>query len=278
MTIRKDRLKLALSTIQKDEDGKYFSPSIFVMSLTSLMINMQMGEKLPPIFSFMQYISQDVSNVETITSRLAWQRDLWSTNQLEVGKWMSYTRCDIDLFHIEVRSIFDYLAKILKRVSYQPEQVPDQGFNVLKTWLSKSDNNVTKLGPELAELVFSIDWFDDLKNIRDSNVHKGGMTIVFLERDRILFQTVKSYKNLISIPEIMYNENVVDFELYAAMYFGYLIAFLEDFAKAIENRLPKGKFSLGVGNPRKVYQELPSIYSWIEKLLNAKDAKRCEKD
>lgn len=144
--------------------------------------------------------------------------------------------------------------------------------------MSKSANNSKKLGPELAELVFSIDWFDDLKNIRDINVHQGGVTIVFLEKNRILFQAVKSFKNLISFSEIMYNENVVDFELYAAIYFGYLIAFLEDFAKAIENRLPKGKFSFGVGNPRKLYQELPSIYSWIEKLLDVKDSRWCEKD
>jgi hypothetical protein len=262
MPIRKDKLKVAISTIQKDEKGGYFSPSMFVMSLTNIMLNTRAGERLPPIYSFMQYISQDVSNMETITTRLAWQRDLWSTDQLDLGKWMSYAGCDIDLFLIEARSIFDYLAKIIKRISDQPEQVPDEGFNLLKTWLAKSDNNVKRLGKDLAELVFSVDWFDDLKNVRDANVHQGGMTLVFLEKDRILFQI---------LPEIMYNENVVDFELYAGMHFGYLIAFLEDFATVIERYLPKGKYSLGVGNPRKLYRELPAVYSWIEKLLTIED-------
>jgi hypothetical protein len=271
MPIRKDRLKVALSTIQKDGEVGYFSPSIFVMSLTNIMLKALRGEELPPIYSFMQYISQDVNNIETITTRLAWQRDLWSTNQLEVWRWMPYAGCDIDLFHIEVRSVFDYLAKVIKRVSDQPKQVPDEGFNVLKTWLAKSDNNAKRLGKDLAELVFSVDWFDDIKNVRDANVHQGGMTLVFLEKDRILFQILKGYEHLVSIPEIMYNENVVDFELYAGMYFGYLIAFLEDFATAIERRLPKGKHSFGAGNPRKVYRELPVIYSWIEKLLKIED-------
>lgn len=271
MPIRKDKLKVAISTIQKDEEGWYISPSMFVLSLTNVMLNTRMGEKLPPIYSFMQYISQDVGNMETITTRLAWQRDLRSTNQLDFGKWMSYAGCDIDLFHMEARSIFDYLAKITKRLSDQPKQVPDKGFNFLKTWLAKSDNNVKRVGKDLAELVSSVDWFDDLKNVRDANVHQGGMTLVFPEKDRILFQILKGYENLVSIPEIMYNENVVDFELYAGMYFGYLIAFLEDFATAIERRLPKGKYSLGVGNPRKVYRELPAIYSWIKKLLTIED-------
>jgi hypothetical protein len=225
MSIRKDKLKVAISTIQKDEKGVYFSPSKFVMLLANIMLRTRMNERLPPIYSFMQYISQDVKNMETIATRLAWQRDLWSTNQLDVGKWMSYAGCDIDLFHIEVRSVFDYLAKVIKRVSDQPEQVPDEGFNALKTWLVKSEGNVERLGKDLAELVLSVDWFDDLKNIRDVNVHQGGMTLVFLEKDRILFQILKGYEYLVSIPEIMYNKNVVNFELYAGMYFGYFRIF-----------------------------------------------------
>ena len=264
MPIRKDKLKVAISTIQKDEEGGYFSPSKFVRVLTNIMLRTKRGEKLPPIYSYMQYISQDVHNMVTITTRLAWQRNLFSTSQLDIGKWMAYAGCDIDLFHIEVRSVFDYVAKVIKRVSDQPEQVPDEGFNVLKTWLEKPDDNVKRLGKDLAELVLSVDWFDALKNVRDVNVHQGGMTLVFLEKDRILFQMLKGYKHFISIPEIMYNKNVVDFELYAGMYFGYLIAFLEDFATAIERRLPKGEYSLGVGNPRVLYRELPVIYSWIE--------------
>lgn len=171
MPIRKDKLKIASSTIQKDEERGYFSPSKFVMSLTNIMLNTRMGEKFPPIYSFMQYVSQDVNNMETITTRLAWERDLWSNKQLDVGRWMSYAGCDIDLFHIEIRSIFDYLAKVIKRVSDQPKQVPDQGFNVLKTWLAKPDDNVKRLGKDLAELVFSVDWFDDVRNVRDVNVH-----------------------------------------------------------------------------------------------------------
>ncbi len=93
--------------------------------------------------------------------------------------------------------------------------------------------------------------------------------MVFLEKDRILFQTHKGIENLVFIPEIMYNENVAIFELYAGMYFGYLIAFLEDFATAITKRLPKGRFSFGSGNPRRMYRELPVIYIWIERLLNS---------
>jgi hypothetical protein len=161
------------------------------------------------------------------------------------------------------------LAKIIKRVSDQPKQVRDKGFYRLKTWLAKSDDNVKRLGKDLAELVFSVDWFDDLKNVRDVIVHHGGVTLVFPEKDRILFLIPKGYEHLVSIPEIMYNENVVDFELYAGMYFGYLVAFLEQASRSIEKRLPPRKSAFGAHNPTKVYRELPVIYTWIERILSS---------
>jgi hypothetical protein len=67
----------------------------------------------------------------------------------------------------------------------------------------------------------------------------------------------------------MYNENVVDFELYAGMYFGYLIAFLEQASRSIEKRLPPRKSAFGAGNPTIMYRELPVIYTWIEKTLSS---------
>ncbi len=160
MPIRKEKLKIAISTIQKGEEGGYFSSSLFIRTLMYVSLNTRMGEKFPPISSFMNYISQDIGNIETITARLEWQRDLWSNNKIDVGKWCSFTGCDIDIFHVEMRSIFDYVAKIIKRISNQPEQVPDEGFNILKTWLTKSEDNSQRLGEDLAELVLSVDWFD----------------------------------------------------------------------------------------------------------------------
>jgi hypothetical protein len=268
MPIRKDQLKTVLSTIQK-VNGSYTIQNDFVRLSMNISLNKKLGVELPSIGNFLDYIHQDIRNIETISTRLAWQRDLWCKEQLDVGKWMSYAACDIDLFHIEVRSVFDYLAKVIKRVSDQPEQVPDEGFNVLKTWLAKSDDNTKRLGKDLAELVFSVDWFDDLKNVRDVNVHQGGMTLVFLEKNRILFQILKGYEYLVSVPEIMYNENVADFELYAGMYFGYLIAFLEQTSRSIEKRLPPRKSAFGTGNPTILYRELPAIYTWIERILSS---------
>lgn len=266
MPIKKDELKVVLSTIQK-VNGSYAIHKDFVRLFTNIGLNKKLGVKLPSIGNFLDYIRQDIANIETISTRLAWEKDLWSNDQIDVGKWMSYAGCDIDLFHIEVRSIFDYLAKVFTRVSDKPKQVPDKGFDHLRKWLAKSEDNQKKLGRDLADLVLSVDWFEEVKNVRDINVHKGGATIVFLEKRRILFQVFKGYENMICIPELMFNENVVDFEPYAGMYFGYLIAFLEQASRSIEKRLPPRKLAFGAGNPYMAYKELPAIYVWIERLL-----------
>ena len=98
------------------------------------------------------------------------------------------------------------------------------------------------------------------------NIHRGGFTLVFLEKNRILFQVYEAgYKGKILIPEIMFNENVADFELYAGLYFGNLIAYLEEVSETIDKHLTLKKFPKS--NPRKIYEEIPAIYNWVEKLL-----------
>lgn len=273
MPIYSERLISALSTIEKDEEGRYISPSMFVKVHSHIFMNLHFGEKFPPIKSFMDYIFMDIHDVETIANRLAWEKGLWNNEQLDFGKWMSYSACDIDLFHIEMRSIFDYTAKIIRRISDTPTQVPDSGFNDLKTWLGKDGAKKT-LGEDLADLVLSADWFDNLRTVRDESVHRGGMTMVFPDKKEILFQVSKGFHNLVSIPEVMYNENVVRFEPYAGMHFGYLISLLEDLSVIIEKLLPIGKSKFNSGNPRIWYgKELPIIYSWIEQLLAKSETK-----
>ena len=114
MPIIKGRLTVALSTIKKDEEGRYYENSQFLnlYTKTSFSIN---KEALPRISAFMKYILNDLQIIETIINRMAWQNDLRNNDQLDEWKWMSFSECDINLFNIQIRSIFDYAAKIIQR-------------------------------------------------------------------------------------------------------------------------------------------------------------------
>jgi len=272
MPIDKEKLRTALSTFQKTEEG-YKCPSEFVKLWNNVRLNSIAGVKLPSIGSFLQYITIDLTNIETISSRLVWELELVDKGALNVWQWMRFAQCDIDVFHIEIRSIFDYLGKVIQRVSDHPENVPDKGFNDLSNWLvdekgNPKKENVERFGEDLAKLVLSVDWFDDIKNVRDETLHRGADTMVFPEKGRILFQISKHYRNLVSFPEVQYNDNVIDFELYAGVYFGYLIDLLENASQVVEKRLPPRKSAYGAGNPYKGYKkQLPAIYDWIRKVL-----------
>lgn len=76
-----------------------------------------------------------------------------------------------------------------------------------------------------------IHYFD----ARDGIVHENLSSTGFMHA-RIFFQICTMDKdkrrvNLINIPEVMINQNLVDFELYAAVHIGYTFWLLEEFAK-----------------------------------------------
>ena len=66
--------------------------------------------------------------------------------------------------------------------------------------------------------------------------------------------------------EIMYNDNIAYFDLYAGLYMGYLITFLEDFAEVIRNKIPMRDFG---GNPHQMFTEMPVMFQWIKLILDS---------
>lgn len=260
MSLNKQRLKKALLTINKDEMG-YFYSGQFVDLMSLVHVNVVTGAKFHKLNDYLKYIHQDIWNIETIALRLKWQKDLWNQNKLDDGLWMQFVGVDIDLFHAEFRSIFDYLAKVIGMISNSPGQVRSSSFRKLKNWVAKSDNNAQKLGKDLAQIVLSCEWFDDFRDVRDSIIHKGGFTLVFLEKNKILFQVYEGINSKVLIPEIMFNENVADFELYAGLYLGYLIAYLEEVSEQIIKRLNIKQIG---SNAKSIHQGLQVIQDWIE--------------
>jgi hypothetical protein len=61
------------------------------------------------------------------------------------------------------------------------------------------------------------------------------MTLIFLDpADGILFQVYSGAQaGLVTKPYLLYNENVAFFDRYAAVYFSYLLTYLEDVSEAI---------------------------------------------
>lgn len=103
--------------------------------------------------------------------------------------------------------------------------------------------------------------------IRDSIEHQGAETNVDYNRDRVLFivsSLDSSYthvpgKNLINISEIK-DDNFSDFELFAGIYVGYLIWFLEKLSLIINEDLGLSQSS----DDRSYHPGFSTIRTWIE--------------
>jgi hypothetical protein len=261
MAIDKNKLRIALSQIREDEMG-YFLSSQFI-DLMHPLPNIAERINKPRLFKCLQYIQDDLWNLETIALRLKWQKELCINDEIDEDLWLLFAAADISFFYIEFRSIFDYLAKVIGEISDLPDQIPSS-YEKLENWIIKSDN-AKKLDNELAQIVQSCTWFDETKEIRDSVVHRGATTLVFRERSKILFQVHQGLKNKISIPEVMDNPYVVNFELYAGLYLGYLIAYLEEISKPLYRLLNLNETG---GRAKSYHSGLKVVHDWIESVVS----------
>lgn len=202
--------------------------------------NQQETRRLEPVSNLLNYIRQDLWVIETLFERLDWLRGMWIEGQLDDAVWYRYATSDIASFHVVIRSLFDYAAMVVVLISGKAGQLPvktkSQGkqcsFRDLREWVLV---NSSRLGnTALVKVIADCDWFEDLRNVRDAMVHGSGQTLVFFVKPRILFQVIAKHKGsdkfLMKMSELMYNENVMDFELYAGMMHGYLLDFLEQLA------------------------------------------------
>ena len=125
-----DTLRKASDLVTNDEHGSYWAGQFVDMSI-QVKIALSHNHKLLKIHQALENIHEDVWNVGTLVHRLEWLRDLAIHNQLDIVKWTLFARLDIEYFHVELRSILDYVASILGTIAQKPKQVPSDSFHKL---------------------------------------------------------------------------------------------------------------------------------------------------
>lgn len=259
-TIDRSSLQTVLSLIKHDDEIGFFTDGKFVGLSSTIQLESSERREINQLYRLTRYITQDVWNLLTIISRLEWQKNLVVENNLDDGLWSYFVATDIYVFHSELRSIFDYVAKIIQLISNMSETL---SFEKLRNWIS-NPNNAGKINKELSDFILSCHWFCDIRTIRDNLIHKGAEPLVIPSKGRILFLINTSDYQKIMIPEIMFNENVVDFELYAGLYMSYILTYLEEFAELVHKHLNLNKFhSLAKG----YHPGLGITQKWINKIL-----------
>lgn len=228
-------LDIALATIREDETGRPFRSGMFDKLLVDVHVSyIQEEDKYKNIFFLFELVHRDVWTLETIIQRTVWQKLLVSSGGLDRDVGAQYAACDVNLFHVQYRSLFDRLAKIIGLLTGRLHTMPES-FRKLKEWVVKPEN-AQRIDGQLARFITSCHWFGDLRRIRDSIVHRHGRTGIRLQDDKVLFQ-VHGLGQSVPLPKALFHENSVDFELYASLFVGYLLAYLESLAAIARQKL-----------------------------------------
>jgi len=261
MPINQQDVDLALTLFKGQDEKIIFSGEIgYFHSAINVDLSTMKKENLRFIGEKLRYLNQHLWNIYVVAHRIKWIQLAYQKEKINETLWLEYAQTDINQFHIEFRSALDYIAQMIRAFPPSPFQTPNSFNELMK---GKDNKYIEKLDGKIKKILDGITWFNEIKDLRDLSVHKGGFTLVFGTTDRITFQTYNGWAKQVNRPELMYNKNIVDFELYAGMYLAYLHALIERIC--IEgSRLFCLRF-----RPIEAYTThpgLPIVYDWIKQV------------
>jgi len=258
--------------------GRRGSQFIYKGNFTFLCADAHGPQSTPELKSISRHLFRALdhfANVLTTCDRLKWMREQCASDERFASTWMFYASTDIEYWHVQMRSLLDHLAKVIRKLACRKGQVSDSFTRLyLCVCQAKScahaETLVEKLGLDWFGLLTSAGWFGLLREVRETVVHWGGDTMVFgRPDDGILFQVHKGlYKNVIEGEPLMFNRNVVYFDRYAAVMLSHLLLFLEDFAATTYSRLDAEPYFNGMY----VHFGLGTLMAWIDSTVLAGSA------
>lgn len=185
--------------------------------------------------------------------------------------WSNRIGLYIKYFHVEFRSLLDFMPKILSETATKKGQIPSESFSKLVTYCSNPEKReIAKhlLSDKVVNSISEIgDCFIFVRDIRDFIIHYAAEDLVFGGKDTskgILFTISKfgHHETLIRqsfienyYPIIKYNEDdVFNFEYYATILLLYLLDFLEELSAFYMNKYkiinksdcPVGSFGMDI--------------------------------
>lgn len=246
----------ALTLFHNDDHGLYIQSDLYELG-TTLRIGGNDGA------SVINRITQDIWNISILLHRLDWMRSLTLQGHLHQGDWQSYSSLDIENFFVQVRSVMDHVAELLRVTLPKGKQLPES-FRRLRESMTKYS---TRLPAIVIDLVIEASWFDQMRDTRDALVHQGGYSLIFGEpHDGVLFQVFgKRHNNCICHPVAMFNANVVHFDLYAALMMANVLTFLDRLGVAIALSFPS---TSKPGPTRCYYSGFQLLLHWMRQTLS----------
>lgn len=276
VTVNTERLVAALSVLYEDRDSYYSGYFTYLLERVRSAAFLQFaGHKtsinVDQLDKRLRIVHMDLLNLVTISYRLILQQNLRGDKceyKISTDLWRFFGSADIDLFFSKYRSIFDNIAQMMTAtLTQKPDHAP-RSFNELLPLLTKIMVEGI-IDDKYVQAVRSCDWFQYVKSIRDSIEHYAAETVVSDDTENVLFKvsslgislTHLPEKNVIRNPEITEKDGFTNFELFAGIYLGYLIWFLEELSKLIYEEFEPNELDKQCKSFHPGYQ---IVRTWIE--------------
>lgn len=190
-----------------------------------------------PIFNGVAAIADALWDIETTIDRLEWQKQLYFHKEISSSQWFIYSKADIRLFHIELRSLMDHIGLVIKNASQSKNKLKDSFDDLRK---KRNDYLQKKMIPqEIYDLLDGADWFDHFRAIRGAIVHEGANVISFgiKKGEPVIWAIYKQHFKdvLINSPFIINENGVMNFERYAAYHMCRVYSLLNSFGDILYN-------------------------------------------
>lgn len=192
-------------------------------------------------------VKHSLRNTVELCFRLEAVREQFAEGLMRRGSWDSMAGLDVEAFHVQLRSLMDPAAKIIRMYARQPGTVPKGSFNDLRKWLAKDEGRAEKsLGGKFFDLVKGVSWFEEIREVRNALIHDGATSMTFGDPGSGILFWIRNSQNqsVVKLREgwrrvIELNDNhVLKFEPYAALYLGAAVELLEQIAHEILPLLP----------------------------------------
>jgi len=223
-------LDAVIGSIEKD---KSCMKSSFEDFMGDLVLNR--GSSCRHINNGVHNIGDALWDIETTIYRLEWQKQLYFNKDLADSQWFIFSKADIRLFHIELRSLMDNIGLVIKNICPSKNK-PKDSFDDLR---KKRDDYLQKkmMSKETYDLLERAEWFDGFRAIRDAIVHEGANVVSFgiKKGEPVIWAIYKgNFTNAIKISPFVVNENgVMNFERYAAYHMSRVYAMLNSFGEIL---------------------------------------------
>lgn len=204
----------------------------------------------------------DVSAMSNLILRITLDFEHRNDATLSEAAWAAFSRQDVEFFFVLFRSALDHAAAFIVAAARTTDWKRITSFRELRTKCKDVETATKHLGSDWTHLVRSCDWFEEFRDWRDELTHKGALVLTFFDDKTIPFQVHKGNDRQVRIPELMCNENVADFQLFAALYLSYLYCLFEDMATIGRKYLligPCPKWAVRSGGG--------ALEQWIDRLL-----------